>query len=48
MAALTRFATPTLRYALGVQTTLRSVQGGGHSPGDASVGWSAIKNYVLP
>jgi polyhydroxybutyrate depolymerase len=32
----------------GVQTTLCSVQNGGHSPGDASVGWSVIKNYVLP
>ena len=32
----------------GVQTMLCSVQNGGHSPGDASVGWSVIKNYALP
>ena len=32
----------------GVQVTLCTKQGGGHEPGNASVGWPVIKKYTLP
>jgi polyhydroxybutyrate depolymerase len=32
----------------GVQVTLCTKQGGGHDPGNASVGWPVLKKYVLP
>jgi len=32
----------------GVETTLCSVQNGGHTWGDSSVAWSVLRNYVLP
>jgi polyhydroxybutyrate depolymerase len=32
----------------GVQVTLCTKQGGGHEPGNASVGWPVLKKYTLP
>lgn len=32
----------------GVETTLCTVQSGGHTWGDSSVAWSVLKNYALP
>jgi polyhydroxybutyrate depolymerase len=32
----------------GVETTLCTVQNGGHTWGDSSVAWSVLKNYALP